>query len=241
MRTLNRNMTLAPLFGVALFIASNASALASVTVSSTDFGFDLPGTPDAVVNFDSPLPTGIYLTGGMVQNGNNGFGAEPAIATGIKETTNYLSANPGDTALLQSFTGYNSVSVYWGSIDGYNTISLLDSLGNAFASYTGGDITSPANGDQFSANNNRRVTFTISGDTSAIYGLEFQSSAPAFEVDNIGFYGPVTDTTTAGPDGGPAVPEPATWAMMLIGFGMVGAALRIRPNTTLGNQHMEFC
>ena len=29
--------------------------------------------------------------------------------------------------------------------------------------------------------------------------------------------------------GGPAVPEPAIWAMMLVGFGLVGATLRRRP------------
>jgi len=30
-----------------------------------------------------------------------------------------------------------------------------------------------------------------------------------------------------------AVPEPATWALMILGFGMVGAALRRRAGSTL--------
>jgi hypothetical protein len=29
-----------------------------------------------------------------------------------------------------------------------------------------------------------------------------------------------------------AVPEPATWAMMLVGFGMVGSAMRYRRRST---------
>lgn len=32
---------------------------------------------------------------------------------------------------------------------------------------------------------------------------------------------------------GPAVPEPATWAMMLSGFGLMGAAMRRRTRTTV--------
>jgi hypothetical protein len=31
----------------------------------------------------------------------------------------------------------------------------------------------------------------------------------------------------------PAVPEPATWAMLLLGFGLAGAAMRHRPRTTV--------
>jgi hypothetical protein len=33
--------------------------------------------------------------------------------------------------------------------------------------------------------------------------------------------------------GGGAVPEPATWAMMIVGFGLAGAALRRRPNAAV--------
>ncbi|HLZ75654.1 PEPxxWA-CTERM sorting domain-containing protein [Phenylobacterium sp.] len=34
--------------------------------------------------------------------------------------------------------------------------------------------------------------------------------------------------TPPGPTGGPGVPEPAAWAMMLVGFGALGAAMRAR-------------
>ena len=33
--------------------------------------------------------------------------------------------------------------------------------------------------------------------------------------------------------GGGGVPEPATWAMMLVGVGMVGGAMRMRRKTAL--------
>jgi hypothetical protein len=46
------------------------------------------------------------------------------------------------------------------------------------------------------------------------------SSSQAFTLD---------DVTLGLPDVGPGIPEPATWALMLVGFGAVGAALRRRP------------
>ena len=49
------------------------------------------------------------------------------------------------------------------------------------------------------------------------YYFAIQAISPAFET-YLGFGAP-----------GPTVPEPATWAMMLVGFGGIGAALRRRP------------
>lgn len=43
------------------------------------------------------------------------------------------------------------------------------------------------------------------------------------------FYNPNNYTLTISGVNGAAVPEPATWTMMILGFGMVGAALRRRP------------
>jgi hypothetical protein len=60
----------------------------------------------------------------------------------------------------------------------------------------------------------------------------------AFDASNTGWFTltPITDgasfttasglTYAASPEGGPGVPEPATWAMMLIGFGGLGAMIR---------------
>ncbi|RZM13176.1 MAG: PEP-CTERM sorting domain-containing protein, partial [Sphingomonas sp.] len=42
------------------------------------------------------------------------------------------------------------------------------------------------------------------------------STQNALEVDNVVF----------------AVPEPTTWAMMLVGFGMMGASMRYRRRST---------
>jgi hypothetical protein len=41
-------------------------------------------------------------------------------------------------------------------------------------------------------------------------------------------------TVVSGSSVGPAVPEPATWAMMLVGFGAMGAVMRRRQRATIG-------
>lgn len=60
----------------------------------------------------------------------------------------------------------------------------------------------------------KNFTFTASGDTTT---LRFSSA------DNAGAFGAVLDNVSVS-----AVPEPATWAMMLVGFGVVGASMRRR-------------
>ncbi len=192
--------------------ATSSSAFATVLVSSTPFALAAPANTNVLIDFDSAIPNNFSLTGGVIQSNSNGIGAEPA-----GDTSKYLTANSNNPATLLSTTGYNTVSFYWGSMDSYNTITLLDKNGNAIQSFTGLSVFTPANGDQSAGATNRRVTFTTTGGTSAIYGLEFQSGAPAFEVDNIAFTSPV-------PIG--AVPESSSWAMMIGGLGMVGSSLR---------------
>jgi len=115
---------------------------------------------------------------------------------------------------------YKNFGLYWGSIDTYNTITFLGAggtpiTGGSFTGTTflnelallGKDSTSGSNGTS------SYVEFTDSSGAN-ITGVEFSTSQPAFEADNLSVAG--------------GVPEPATWAMMLIGFGLVGLQLRRR-------------
>lgn len=85
-------------------------------------------------------------------------------------------------------------------------------------------------------------------------GLPFDGSGPTFSSGGPGFPGGISTvvppgTTPGGPTdpgdpdpGGPddpgnpvgAVPEPGTWAMMILGFGLCGAALRRRRGLSSG-------
>jgi hypothetical protein len=70
-------------------------------------------------------------------------------------------------------------------------------------------VGAPANGDQASGDANRYVN--ISSD-QLFNRIEFVTTSPAFEVDNIALTGAIVTP----------VPETSTWAMMVLGFLGVG-------------------
>lgn len=210
--------------GLAVSFALVGAANAAVIISSD------PGAPDPgpnageteVITFDAGLEPGVTLTGGQIVSGSSaGKYAAPA-----GDTTAYLAvgANGAETAVLTfaDFLGGRNVSqfsFYWGSIDRFNSLELLSRTGAVLYSLNGAGLP-PATGDQLSAQTNRRVTFTLTGADAELGGLRVSSTRPSFELDTISF-------AVA------AVPEPGTWALMVFGFGAMGAALR-RPNLRLG-------
>jgi hypothetical protein len=108
-----------------------------------------------------------------------------------------------------------SISVYIGSLDSYNTIVFFDGA-TQVASYTGTQLTSLTTavdnqaqvGQANSSLSNGRFYFTFS---SPVTSIEFVSSSNSFEIAQ------VADIATG-------VPEPSSWAMMLIGFAGLGFA-----------------
>jgi hypothetical protein len=144
--------------------------------------------------------------------------AAQKFAAPLGDTTPYLVV-PGNgssgTAVLDLGKGYTGLSFYWGSIDSYNTVEFFSGVGGtgtSLGSFAGNNIpVAPANGDQGSALNNRRVFFNFGGDTAQ--SIRFTSSQIAFELDDIA-------TTN--------VPEPSTWATLIAGLTLVGLSMRRR-------------
>ena len=206
------------LLAISLLFASVSAG--AVTVIS------LPGAPDPgpatgqtiAIDFDSGLPAGVVITGnGSIVSGNSNMHAVPAGGS-----TPYFSVpqtgGAGSATLDWSGafgTAIKSFSFYWGSIDTYNSVELLDAGGQAFYTLAGGAIP-PANGNQTAAFSNRRVFFTLAPG-EAISGLRFNSSGIAYEIDSIALES--------------AVPEPQTWALLVGGFAMIGLAARRRNAT----------
>lgn len=193
------------------------AANAAVMVTSTGFGLTAPAGPGPLVTFDGEGGglAGFTLDGTApygLQTGTGPLpGAAPFDGANGADMTTYLTVPTGGLATLTSAAAYTTVSLFWGSIDTYNVLYLLDSTGNIFDTITSATlgVLSPGNGNQTAEDTNRRVTIT--SDTP-FYGVGFGSKYDSFEVDNIKFTS--------------AVPEPATWMMMLFGFGFMGAAMR---------------
>ncbi|WP_051448337.1 PEP-CTERM sorting domain-containing protein [Bradyrhizobium sp. WSM1417] len=133
----------------------------------------------------------------ITQQGSNGNGANPA---GFPSGNTYVSVLLN--GLLQvSFGLTNSISLFWGSIDPSNEITFYNGntqVGQLFGSGVTPQLT--ADGNQVSDNSNRFVTLS---DTDAFNRVVITSGQNSFELDSFV---------------APAVPEPATWAMMMLGF-----------------------
>ena len=214
------------LFGLAVAAAILASAAANAAVVNVTVGgntllnqgqvssfaantYDFNGGPSPFTNVN---PGGnLFYTGSV--GGQN--------ATPFGDTSQYVSvgtsATPQSaTLLVSSFANY--VGLYWGSIDSYNNI-LITYADNTFDSVNSNlyGLLTPSNGDQGLQGSKYVNIFT----DKAIQSITFSSTSKAFEFDNVSIA---------------AVPEPSTWAMMILGFlgvGFVayrrksGAALRL--------------
>jgi hypothetical protein len=195
----------------AAFLGSAANA--AVTFTSADGAPD-PGPAageSIVVDFDNPDAAGYSWTGGLAIK----LGTLPGNwATPALDTTQYgvvSSAFEPNSATLKT-PALKSISFYWGSVDDYNSLDVLDKLGNTLLTITGNDLPQQG-GDQFIPSTNRRVFISWDGAGAPIGGLRFTATGVAFEFDDIAAAG---------------VPEPATWGMLILGFGMVGFAARRR-------------
>lgn len=154
------------------------------------------------------------LTGGDVLASDQPFADIPA---GGVFGSAFLAAGPtvGQPAILTFTAPVSYLSFLWGSPDTYNALTITTNLG-AIVNFTAGGMGFPVtNGDQSFS---QYVQFSGTGG-HLISSATFNNvpTTDAFETANF--------AVTA------AVPEPATWAMMLIGFGAVGATMRRRRRT----------
>jgi hypothetical protein len=199
---------------VALAASFSGTANATISISSITPGTNPYSGPTPTYDWDSVATTPVTSGGGVITTGTTpGLYAQPYGSAG-----NYFSVGPSTSSPgvidLTSFGDIFNLSLLWGSVDSYNTLYFLDSSFNILASFGGNSIFNPANGNQTDPNTNPVVSFSLNGgDESAFAYLGMTSDQNAFEIDDIAING---------------VPEPGTWAMMLLGFGAVGFAMRRR-------------
>lgn len=209
------------LFATIVFAVSTFQLPANASVIVTSVG----QTPQAAVAGSSYITFEDVSVGttGAFSSGGYGFTGTGAIVTGTNDTpfvhlapkfddTRYLAINSTTTtpttATLSLGTDFTKFGVYWGSIDGSNTVSFLNDGVTVF-SFSGDQVPNGnLNANALnSAPRNRYVNFDFTGGVS-FDQIVFGSSSRTFEFDNVALAG--------------AVPELSTWAMMLIGFGGLG-------------------
>jgi hypothetical protein len=177
-----------------------------VTFDSSPVGLNPTGVlaGDPTATFSAAPLIGPPSAGGTVQNTSlSGQYAQPAF-----DNTNYLAIQQGNSQAITYSSDRTFFSLLIGSIDGYNTFDFyLDNV--LVSSLNGNNIIAPANGNQSLS---FYVTFTGLFD-QVVLGT---GNTNALEIDNI----------SAG------VPEPSTWAMMILGFfGLGFMAYRRRNNS----------
>ena len=202
----------------ALVLAAAGSASAAV-ITNFGPGDASPGTGYTVIdNFDTGLGLfGATGTGYILTTNHDGAGAPPA--NSIPYDTNYLSVlGGGGVSISFAALGASNVHAFefdWGSIDSYNTLVIHSSAGDV--TIVPGSLSFPndANGNQVLPGTNG--LFVVSGSSGETFsGISLSSGSNSFEIDNLAIAG---------------VPEPTTWAMMLVGLGALGGALRGRRKT----------
>ncbi|GAA3714696.1 hypothetical protein GCM10022268_24250 [Sphingomonas cynarae] len=123
-----------------------------------------------------------------------------------------------DTAVDRfGFTGL-AITGISGTINGTAISGLFDAPGNPTYYYlTSGPTFLDGSGVRFNAGDATNIAFFHQdGVASDTYRVNGNGTISAF--------GPATSSPAAVA----VVPEPATWAMMLVGFGMIGATARYR-------------
>ncbi len=129
---------------------------------------------------------------------------------GPDHQTRISRSTTGQSSTLAFGGSFTGVEIYIGSLDTFNTISFSNGL-----SYTGAQLVadttsgSPvADGNQTSGASNGLFFFVFSPD-EAVTSVTLGSTGNAHEVASVSVSN---------------IPEPATWAMMLIGFTGLGYA-----------------
>jgi hypothetical protein len=199
-------------------ILTTVTVLATVTSAHANvISFNLPSG----VEF---LPNSTYTQDGFTFQ--NSYGATGGYGNWIALGVPSYNANGEVADIFQNYQGTsNTITENDGNPFSFQSIGLADvyNYGN------GGDIEFTFN---YAAGGSTTETVSLA---SGILGLQ------TFNFNQSGLSSVVfTPTTTEGPwiqfdnvgvnGSSGAVPEPATWAMMLLGFGMVGFAMRKRTN-----------
>lgn len=191
------------------FANFNSTGGADVDLVATPNGFGITCSGSCVDLDGSPGP------GEITSIDSFAFNAGDAVRLSFDLSGNQRNGDTDGFSVGFSFGSAVDIFDYGTNFTGSDIIALPGLTDNIIGASTG---TSIAGGDPFSA---RSIFFTAG--TAGSLKFSFGSDSN----DNIG---PLLDIISL--DITSSVPEPATWAMMILGFGLVGGAMRRRKTLT---------
>jgi hypothetical protein len=170
----------------------------------------------------------------------------PAINLGT--TPNTFTATTGTTFEISGTGGFLGATGGLGSLNGVLDFSstLNSTIGQSIANFfTFADGT--GHNFQFSVDSVKTISYSNTPGVSSSFSLyllgktvdSFLGYSPTLTSLTLSFNStggsPYSASATLAVPPAPidSVPEPATWGMMLVGFGAMGAALRRRPRTSV--------
>jgi hypothetical protein len=211
-RTALRALMSSAALAAAVAFAAPASAL-TITVYPNDQ--PLPFGQTMIDDFDNAIAAGFTFTqdnGAYVRSG--ALGLDPGVsAPPPGDTTNYETVLAGGKATLTTGNLLSTFSFYLGSPDSYNTVRFYG-LNGYQQTLSGAAILGAAVNADGNQSIGRRVSYDFGAER--VNKVEFVSTGNSFEFDSL------AGTIQA------AVPEPATWGTMIMGFGAIGALVRRR-------------
>ncbi|UUR07682.1 PEPxxWA-CTERM sorting domain-containing protein [Sphingomonas glaciei] len=213
-----------------------------LSADSTGMAFSPTGTLYLYERASTSLYTVNPTTAATTLIGNTGIGAED-LTISLDGTTGYVTAQ-GNLYSINLSTGASTLLGSIGAtLDGLTTAPIAVTIGGI--NYSAGTIFGVDSGTLFMLNVLTPSSSTIGSTTGASETLDFASDGTlwgqnngTFNVINSSTFASIPDGASAGgnfafgmaiaPSISAAVPEPSTWAMMLIGFGAIGASMRRR-------------
>jgi hypothetical protein len=206
MRRLSNILCAAALAGAGLTAPAGAATTIVVSAQSNIFAAGLSSIPLAPGG-EGSLPPSLAVLGGDTlsiavtgaADPSGGYGTHGP--DGFALTSNITNATGSSVGNFTSSSSLALLGVFLGSGSGVDTVFTIGS-GGSFVVPTGATALYLGFADSYGFNG----PSSYYGDNSGGFSAEISAAS-----ENVG-----------------AVPEPATWAMMIIGFGAVGAAMRRR-------------
>lgn len=211
MRNFLRTAAIVAIAATAMTSAASAAVTVKVNALNTNYAADLLAVPDSKIiwDFDTIFATGYdYTPATDIDIGNTpNVARQPLGDNTVYGTVNFLQS----PAIFSADKGLTTFSWLVGSPDSFNRAVFKRKDGTVIGDLTGAALFGPtvALGGLDRAH---RITYGFGGERA--YSIEFYSNVNknSFALEYDRFAG--------------TVPEPATWAMMLVGFFGFGSVLR---------------